>query len=179
MMEPSFGQELQCIRETDHLQYIIVMIVWFQHWRQDQGWWPSLLACNFQVGASATINIETRVLSIILQVNMSQGEKQVLQVLTTLQYLAEVGLKSPPPGHIMHSIQSIIRPLEQTEISFIPHTVLGLVLQFNLVLQSKQMYHVQTYCHCPPVYAQQVSCLTLSPVWRTIRHLSCTWYEAL
>ena len=29
MTEPSFRQELQCIREAEHLQYIIVMIVWF------------------------------------------------------------------------------------------------------------------------------------------------------
>ena len=27
--EPSFRQELQCIREAEHLQYIIRMIVWF------------------------------------------------------------------------------------------------------------------------------------------------------
>ena len=46
-------------------------------------------------------------------------------MLTTHQYLAEVGPKSPPQGHIEHSIQSIMRPLEQTEISFMPHAVLG------------------------------------------------------
>ena len=56
---------------------------------------------------------------------MSQGESQVLWVLTTLQYLAEVGPKSPPPGHMVHSVQSIMRSLEQLEISFQPHTVLG------------------------------------------------------
>ena len=56
---------------------------------------------------------------------MSQGESQVLQVLTTLQYLAEVGPKSPPLGHVTHNLQSIIRPLEQLDISFQPHTVLG------------------------------------------------------
>ena len=33
MLEPSFRQELQCIKEVKHLQYIIVMIMWFQHWR--------------------------------------------------------------------------------------------------------------------------------------------------
>ena len=56
---------------------------------------------------------------------MTLGERQVLSVLTTLQYLAEVGLRSPPPGHIAHNVQSIMRPLEQTEISFMPHAVLG------------------------------------------------------
>ena len=34
--EPSFRQELQHIKEVKHLQYIIAMIVWFQHCRQDQ-----------------------------------------------------------------------------------------------------------------------------------------------
>ena len=29
MSEPTFRQELQCIREVDHLQYIKAMIVWF------------------------------------------------------------------------------------------------------------------------------------------------------
>ena len=27
--EPSFRQELQCIEEAKHMQYIIVMIMWF------------------------------------------------------------------------------------------------------------------------------------------------------
>ena len=30
MMEPTFRQELQCIKEVDHHQYIIAMIVWFR-----------------------------------------------------------------------------------------------------------------------------------------------------
>ena len=72
-----------------------------------------------------TVNIETRVMSIVSQVDMSLGERQVLHVLTTLQYLAEMGPKSPPPGHVVHSIQLIMRPLKQTEISFMPHAVLG------------------------------------------------------
>ena len=61
MSEPSFMQELQCIKEVKHLQYIIAMIVWFCQWRQDQGWWPSLPTCNFQVRALATVNIKMRV----------------------------------------------------------------------------------------------------------------------
>ena len=96
-MEPNFKQELQCIRQVDHLLYIIAMIVWFCQWRQEQGWWPSLPACGFQVGALATTIIETRVVS-------APGERQVLWVLTTLQYLAEIGPKSPPPGHVAHSM---------------------------------------------------------------------------
>ena len=103
----------------------MVMIVWFKCWKQDQGWWVPIPTCSFQVGATTTVNIKTRVLSVITQVNVSQGESQVLQVLTTLQYLAEVGPKSPPPGHIVHSMQSIMRCLEQLKISFQPHAVLG------------------------------------------------------
>ena len=101
------------------------MIVWFCRWRQDHGWWPLLATCNFQVRALATVNIEMRVMSIISQIDMTLGERQVLQVLTTLQYLAKVGPKSPPPGHIAQSVQSIMRPLIQAEISFMPHVVLG------------------------------------------------------
>ena len=66
-----------------------------------------------------------RVMSIVSQVDMSPRERQVLHVLTTLQYLAEVGPKSPPPGHVAHSVQSIMRPLKQTKISFMPHAVWG------------------------------------------------------
>ena len=87
--------------------------------------WAPIHACNFQVGAVTTINIETRVLSVLSQINMSRGESKVLQVLTMLQYLAEVGPKSPPPGHVAHSVHLIMRPLEQLGISFQPHTVLG------------------------------------------------------
>ena len=49
MAEWSFRQELQCIRETKHLQYIIVMIVLFKLWKQDQGWWPSIPTCSFHL----------------------------------------------------------------------------------------------------------------------------------
>ena len=82
-------------------------------------------ACSFQVRAATTVNIETSVLLVIAQVDMSQAESQVLRVLTTLQYLTEVGPKSPPPGHITHSVQSIMRSLKQLDISFQPHAVLG------------------------------------------------------
>ena len=125
MLEPSFRQELQCIKEVKHLRYIIAMIVWFHQWRQDQGWWPLLPTCSFEVGALATVNIETIVMSVTSQIDMTLGKRQVLQVLTTLQYLAEMGPKSPPPGYIAHSMQSIMRPLKQAEISFTPHAVLG------------------------------------------------------
>ena len=101
------------------------MIVRFCRWRQDQGSWPSLPTCNFQVRDLATVNIEARVMSVTSQINMTLGERQVLQVLTTLQYLAKMGPKSPPCGHIARSVQSIMRPLEQAEISFMPHAVLG------------------------------------------------------
>ena len=53
---------------------------------------------------------------------MSLGERQVLRVLTTFQYLAEMGLKSPPPGHVAHSVQLI---MTNKQISFMPHAVLG------------------------------------------------------
>ena len=56
---------------------------------------------------------------------MTLGERQVLWVLTTLQYLAEMGSKSPQPGHITQCVQSIMWPLQQAEISFMPHAVLG------------------------------------------------------
>ena len=123
--ELSFRQELQCIMEVEHLRYIITMIVWFHQRRQDQGWGPSLPTCGFKVRALATVNIKMRVMSVTSQIDMTLGERQVLRVLTTLQYLAEMGPKSPPPGHIAHSMQSIMRPLEQAQISFMPHAVLG------------------------------------------------------
>ena len=56
---------------------------------------------------------------------MTLGERQVLQVLTTLQYLAEVGPKSSPPGQLAQCVQSIMQPLQQAEISFMAHAVLG------------------------------------------------------
>ena len=84
MMEPTFRQELQCIKEVDHLWYIISMIMWFHRWRQEQGWLPLLPACGFQVGALATVIIQTQVVSITLEIKMTPGERQILWVLTTL-----------------------------------------------------------------------------------------------
>ena len=43
--------------------------------------------------------------------NDPSGET-ILQVLTTLQYLAEGDPKSPPPGHITQCVQSIMQPLQ-------------------------------------------------------------------
>ena len=101
------------------------MIVWFHRWRQEQGWWPLLSACSFQVGTLATAIIETQVVSVTSEIEMTFGERQVLRVLTTLQYLTEVGPKSPPLGHVAHSMQFIMQSLQQAEISFTPHAVLG------------------------------------------------------
>ena len=125
MVDPTFRQELQCIREVDHLRYIIAMLVWFCQWRQEHRSWPSLPACGFWVGALAMATIETQVVSVTSEIEMTLGERQVLWVLTTLQYLAEMGLKSPPPGHITQCVQSIMQALQQAEISFMPHVVLG------------------------------------------------------
>ena len=47
------------------------MIVWFCQWRQEQGWWPSLPACDFQIGALATAIIETQVGSVTLEIKMN------------------------------------------------------------------------------------------------------------
>ena len=101
------------------------MIAWFHRWRKEQGWWPLLPACSFQVGALATAIIETQVVSVTSEIKMTLGERQVLKVLTTFQYLTKVGPKSPPPGHVAHSMQSIMQPLQQAEISLMPHAVLG------------------------------------------------------
>ena len=137
------------------------MIVWFQHWKQDQGWWSSLPACNFQVRAPTTVNIKMRVLSVVMQVDMSPGEKQVLQVLTALQYQAKVGLKSPPPGYIAYSMQSTMRPLKQTKISFQPHAVLGYRTSVRLRTSIDTDVLCGIYCHYPPAYVQPGTCTNL------------------
>ena len=133
MVEPTFRQELQCIRKVDHLQYIIAMIVWLCRWRQEHRLWPLLPACGFQVRALAMATIKTQVVSVTSEIQMTLGERQVLRVLTTLQYLAEVGPKSPTPGHIAQCVQSIMWPLQQVEIPFMPHAVLGYATCVNLI----------------------------------------------
>ena len=119
MVEPTFRQELQCIRDVDHLRYIIAMQVWFHQWKQEYGSWPSLPACGFQFGALAMATMKTWVVSVTSEVKMTLGERQVLQVLTTLQYLAEMGPKSLPPSQCVRSI------MQQAGISFMSHAVLG------------------------------------------------------
>ena len=68
---------------------------------------------------------KTQVVSVTSEVEMTLGKRQVLWVLTTLQYLVEMGPKSLPPGHIAQCVQSIMQPLQQEEISFMPHSLLG------------------------------------------------------
>ena len=94
-MEPAFRQELQCIRQVSHLQYIIAMIVWFHQWRQEQGWWPSLPDCSFKVGALATAIIKTQVVLVTSEIKMTPGERQVLWVLTTLLVPGQSGPQEP------------------------------------------------------------------------------------
>ena len=76
--------------------------------------------------------IKTRVISVIKETDMTLGEMQTLRVRTTLHYLAEVGPKSPPAGHIAQSVQSIMWPLQQADISFMSHAVLGYAVSTRL-----------------------------------------------
>ena len=73
MMEPTFRQDLHCIREVDHLQYIIAMLVWFRQWRQEHRSWPSLPACGFQVSALAMATTKTRVVSITSEIERGKS----------------------------------------------------------------------------------------------------------
>ena len=122
------------------------MLVWFCQWRQEHGSWPSLPACGFQVGALAMATIETQVMSVTSEIKMTLGERQVLRVLTTLQTLAEMGLKSLPPGHITQCVQSIMWPLQQAKISFMPHAVLG----YAMLTQSRST-SVKTDISCADI----------------------------
>ena len=101
------------------------MLVWFHRWKQNYGQWPLLPTCDFQFGAMAMATIETRVISIIKEAEMTWEERQALRVLTTRQYLAEVSPKSPPAGQIAKSVQSIMQPLQQADILFMPHAISG------------------------------------------------------
>ena len=132
MMEPTWRHELQCIRENNHVQYIIAMLVWFRPWKQEHRSWPSLPVCDFQVGAIAMATIKSRVVSVTREIEMILGEMQTLRVLTTLQYLTEVGPKSLLAGQIAQSVQSIMLPLQQADILFMPRAVLGYAVSTRL-----------------------------------------------
>ena len=101
------------------------MLVWFCQWKQEHKLWLSLPACDFQFGALATATIETRVVTVIKETNMTLGEMQALKVLTTLQYLVEVDPKGPQAGQVTQSVQLIMWPLQQADILFMSHAVLG------------------------------------------------------
>ena len=48
-----------------------------------------------------------------------------MSVLTTLQYLVEVGPRSPLAGQISQSVQSIMQTLQQADILYMLHAILG------------------------------------------------------
>ena len=136
------------------------MLNWFRQWKQEQEYWPFLPASSFQLRGPAMTIIKDRVVSVTTRIDMGQGEKQTLWVLTTLQYLAEVGPKDPPPGHITHCVQSIMRPLQQAEISFHLMLYLGMPPQLTPeALLLKQTSLVLISPCCPPVYVQLGTCL--------------------
>ena len=85
------------------------------------------LPYDFQFGPQAKITIEGRVNSAIKGYNMTLGELQVLSILTTMQYLAEVGQKSPSPGQVAQCVQWAMQPLQQFEIAYPPQAVLGYI----------------------------------------------------
>ena len=101
------------------------MLIWFHQWKLEQGLWPVLPQCDFQFGQLATVIIQGRVTSVLKNADMIMGEMQTLCVFTTLKYLAEIGPKSPPAGQVAQSVQSLMRPLQQADISFGSHAVLG------------------------------------------------------
>ena len=72
---------------------------------------------------------------------MTRGDWEVLWVLMTLQYLAEMGPKNPPPGHMAHNVQLVMRPLKQAEISFMPDTVFGYSTSVDQVFQLTLTHH--------------------------------------
>ena len=138
------------------------MLVWFCQWRQEYGLWPSLPECGFQVGALTMATIKTQVVSVTSEVKMTLGERQVLRVLTTFQYLAEMGPKSLPPGHITQC-ESLSCGLCSKQRSH-----LCLMLYWDMpcqpareVPQSKLTYHAPIYPHCCPVWVQLWTCLDL------------------
>ena len=59
-----------------------------------------------------------------------------------LQYLAEISPKSPPPGHVAHSMQLIMRPLKKLGISSQPHAVLGYctLTQSDILIETDVSY---------------------------------------
>ena len=154
MMEPNWRQELQCIRENDHIRYIIAMLVWFNRWRQEHGLWPSLPASDFQVGAMAMPTIITRVMSVTTEIEMTLGEMQALWVLTTLQYLVEVGPKSPSARQIAQSVQLIMQSLQQAEISFMPHAVFR-----HAILTQSRGTSVKTDVSCADISSTTLQCV--------------------
>ena len=64
-------------------------------------------------------------MSIISQINMTPGGETSFMSLNNSPILGRDRSKEPTPRHVAHSMQSIMSPLEQAEISFIPHAVLG------------------------------------------------------
>ena len=53
-----------------------------------------------------------------------------------------MGPKSPPLGQVAHSVQSIMRPLKQTEISLMSHAVLG----YSTSIQSSTSIKADVSC---------------------------------
>ena len=78
----------------------------------------------------------------VSQIYMTLGQRQVLQVLTTLQHLPKMGLKNPTPRQVVYSVQLIMRPLKQTEISFMPYAVLG----YSTSIQSSTSIETNVSC---------------------------------
>ena len=119
--------------------------------------------------------IETRVVSVTLEIEMTLGERQILWVLTTLQYLAEVG----PKAHLQGIFPTACSPL--CDLCSRQRSCLCLMLYWDMPLQLDQeahqlrwTYHVLIYPHYPPVWVLIGICLDMK---LNLAIMSLPWKE--
>ena len=71
--------------------------------------------------------VKATVNTVLRDTDMTLGELQILTVLTTMQYLALLGPKSPGPEQIAKCVQQAMQKLQQVKIFCPPQAVFGYV----------------------------------------------------
>ena len=104
MTHPTWREELVCVKVDKEVQYIMAMLIWARKWKQEYQMWPTLPHHHFKFSPQAKTTVKARVHTALWDTDMTLGESNILTVLTTMQYLAKLGLEKLGPEQVAECV---------------------------------------------------------------------------
>ena len=95
--------------------------------------------CDFTLDQETIDTVDLHLAPTLAKMDLSMGELRALEVLTTLQCLAELGPQKPVQRTISHCVKLIMRQLMVLDITFSSQAVLGSAVLMQLRSTSSKM----------------------------------------